>query len=49
MAIAVIPDYVLLVRAFNVQNYYDADVLLYYILTFAVIVFVGYRFGSISA
>jgi hypothetical protein len=41
VAVAVILDYILLVRAFNVQNYYDADVLLYYVLAFAIPVLQG--------
>lgn len=48
MAIAAILDYILLVRAFNVQNYYDADVLLYYVLAFVIPVFTGHRFGRVA-
>jgi hypothetical protein len=40
-AIAVTFDYVLLVKAFNVQNYYDFDVLIYYALTFLIPTIVG--------
>lgn len=40
-SIAVAFDYVFLVDAFNVQNYYDFDVLIYYALTFLIPVIVG--------
>lgn len=41
--IAVAFDYVFLVSAFNVQNYYDFDVLLYYALTFLIPAIVGIK------
>jgi hypothetical protein len=40
-AIAVTFDYALLVKAFNVQNYYDFDVMIYYSLTFLIPAVVG--------
>lgn len=40
-SIAVAFDYVFLVGAFDVQNYYDFDVLIYYALTFLIPVIVG--------
>ncbi len=46
LAIAVVLDYFLLVKAFNVQNYYDADVIIYYAVTFLIPVGVGLKYGS---
>jgi hypothetical protein len=42
--IAVALDYALLVNAFNVQDYYDLDVSMYYALTFLVPVLVGLEY-----
>ena len=46
LAIAVVLDYFILVKAFNVQNYYDADVMVYYALTFLIPVAVGIKYGQ---
>ncbi len=46
LAIAVVLDYFLLVKAFNVQNYYDVDVMVYYALTFLIPVAVGIKHGQ---
>ncbi len=43
--IAVIFDYIFLVRGFNVQNYYDADLLAYYALTLLAPIVTGIKFG----
>lgn len=45
LLIAAIFDYIFLVRAFSVQNYYDADLFVYYVLTFMMPVLVGIKFG----
>lgn len=45
--IAFVFDYLFLVRAFNVQNYYDYDVLFYYLATLAMPLIVG-RWGARS-
>jgi hypothetical protein len=42
--IAVALDYVLLVSAFNVHDYYDLDVSIYYALTFLIPVLVGLEY-----
>lgn len=43
-SIAVAFDYIFLVSAFNVQNYYDLDVFVYYALTFLIPVAVKMRY-----
>jgi hypothetical protein len=40
-AVAVTFDYVFLVYPFNVQNYYDFDVMIYYALTFLIPAIIG--------
>ncbi len=40
---AVVLDYFLLVKAFNATGYYKLDVYLYYLLTFALPVIVGWK------
>ena len=44
--VAVVLDYLLLVRLFNAQNYYDLDVMVYYGLTFLIPVTIGLKFGK---
>ena len=46
MLIAVVFDYLLIVRAFNVQNYYGLDVFIYYGLTFLIPVAMGMGYGK---
>jgi hypothetical protein len=43
-SIAVAFDYTFLVSAFDVQSYYDADVIIYYALTFLIPASVGAKF-----
>ncbi|MFZ3066397.1 MAG: hypothetical protein WA277_14070 [Nitrospirota bacterium] len=43
--IAVVFDYLFIVKAFNVQNYYDFDVFIYYILAFLIPLFIGLKYG----
>ncbi len=43
-SIAVSFDYIFLVNAFNVQNYYDLDVFIYYTLTFLIPAIVGTKY-----
>lgn len=43
-AVATALDYVFLVSAFNVQRYYDFDVMVYYALTFLIPALVGFRY-----
>ncbi len=45
LLIALLFDYIFLVIAFNAQNYYDADIMVYYILAFAIPAAVGIKFG----
>jgi hypothetical protein len=42
-AVATAFDYVFLVSAFDVQTYYDFDVMLYYALTFLIPALIGFR------
>lgn len=42
----VVLDYLFIVRAFAVGNYYDADVFAYYLITFAVPIIIGEKFGK---
>jgi hypothetical protein len=44
VSIAAAFDYVFLVNAFHVQNYYDLDVLVYYALTFLIPATIGIRY-----
>lgn len=44
--IAIVFDYIFLVNAFKVQNYYDADVFLYYLSTFFIPLLTGLKFGN---
>jgi hypothetical protein len=46
LGLAVVLDYVLVVRAFNVSGYYDADVVIYYFVTFIAPLVVGWRAGA---
>lgn len=46
LLIAVIFDYTFLVRGFNVQNYYDLDIIVYYAMTFIIPLSVGIKFGK---
>ena len=43
--IATVFDYLFIVKAFNVQTYYDLDVFIYYILTFLIPLFIGLKYG----
>lgn len=43
--IAVVFDYLFLVKAFAVSNYYDADILMYYALSLIVPMAVGAKYG----
>ena len=48
MLIAIFLDYLLIVKAFNpVEGYYKLDVYLYYVLTFLLPAFVGWRKSSV--
>ncbi len=42
----VILDYLFLVKAFNVQNYYDLDLIVYYISTFLIPLVIGLKYGN---
>jgi hypothetical protein len=44
--VAVVLDYLLLVRLFNAQNYYDLDIIIYYGLTFLIPVAIGLKFSK---
>ncbi len=44
-AIAVLFDYLLIVKAFGVADYYKLDVFVYYITAFLIPFLVGYRYG----
>jgi hypothetical protein len=46
LAIAVILDYIFIVRLFKVEGYYDLDVTIYYILTFLIPLIIGWRYGK---
>ena len=47
LATALILDYVFIVRAFGVENYYDLDVSIYYSLTLLIPLAVGWRSGRL--
>ncbi len=44
-AVAMLFDYLFIVTAFGVPDYYAADVFAYYITAFAVPLLIGYRYG----
>ncbi len=46
LGLAIVLDYVLIVRAFSVSGYYDTDVLIYYFVTFIAPLVVGWRAGA---
>lgn len=41
-------DYVFLVRAFSVENYYDTDLFIYYIAMFVIPLAIGIQYGKSS-
>jgi hypothetical protein len=45
--VAVAFDYAFLVSAFNVQNYYDFDVMIYYALTFLLPALIGVKYRKV--
>ena len=44
-ALAMILDYFFIVKAFNAQGYYKADVFVYYLTTFIIPLAVGFKYG----
>ena len=48
LAIALILDYMFIVRLFNIVGYYDLDVTIYYGLTFLIPLVVGWRYGKVQ-
>lgn len=46
LAIAVVLDYLLIVKAFAAENYYDADIFIYYALSLLIPIVVGVRHGK---
>lgn len=45
VVLAIVFDYVFIVKAFNTQSYYKADVFVYYLTTFIVPLVVGFKYG----
>lgn len=39
-------DYLFIVKVFNVQNYYDFDLAIYYFLTFLIPLVIGLKYGK---
>lgn len=44
VSLAVVFDHLFIVKAFNVQNYYDVDVFIYYALTFFIPLSMGLKY-----
>jgi hypothetical protein len=44
--LAVVFDYLLIVKAFGAQGYYKADVFVYYLTTFIITIAVGLKYGQ---
>lgn len=46
LGLALILDYVFIVKAFKPENYYDFDVMIYYLTTFLIPLIVGFKYGA---
>lgn len=43
--LALVLDYILIVRAFKSENYYDFDAMIYYFATFLIPSIIGFKYG----
>ncbi|MFZ5933093.1 MAG: hypothetical protein ACOYT7_03415 [Patescibacteria group bacterium] len=46
LILAPVLDYVIIVKGFNSQNYYDFEVMIYYAVTFLIPLAIGYKYGQ---
>lgn len=45
LVFALVLDYIFIVKAFKSENYYDFDVMIYYLATFLIPLIVGFKYG----
>lgn len=44
LSVAVVLDYLFIIRLFNVKNYYDIEVIVYYLITVIIPILIGIRY-----
>lgn len=46
LILALVLDYIFVVKAFKPENYYDFDVIVYYFATFLIPLIIGFKYGT---